>query len=682
MATAIATTPAHAATSAPAAPAESCAYADALNAAGERGLAHDAYLKVLAANPASKCASKGVGATAATKSASDWLAAAGKVLAAVVAGLLLLAIIALLLLQFQTRVPLLRDVWPAKEIRRPTLEIEPLNDEAIESKLGAAVAGMIRGRVSWRKDRFGVGLVSGQAGLTTALSGLGDVSGDAKAAVAVIEFLTALLPRRRFTLTGELQSKSAEGSGISLEFKSDRGYEALITFWAKALAVDPNASLTEVYRSLAVASAAWTDHWVATQLREGELLTADPQSWALFRSGVDAQRLGDEERARVLYDRALVMDGTNVGAMANLGVILRRKNDWDDARHYLQKALTATQEPKDAPKMESDRNPDWYRIKYQLAALYTNWTADATATGSQRDQHASKAREESVALARQTLGTLDKPPQDGVRPSTPRGYVDKTLLPFLEGTIEPSALALVACTVDPVPDAPVQASGDRPSREELLAELEKKPIDPWRLISYVERGEHLTPSAHYDLACFYSKAGEIWKATKRLQTAIRETAPPERMALIEVVRKDPTLGRLKAIRPGLLAKLEGEFLESSTPVAPSPQPTNEVKEFDLQSEIYRRLYGEGWDVKWMDPELHFTFEARKDGQVRVIALARIATRVDDDHILLLSGARTSLDAGVLTTARIWLFMHADASPHACDAGKTAQQQVEINPTEA
>ena len=117
----------------------------------------------------------------------------------------------LLLLQIQTRTPWLRDRWPATEIRRPVFSVEPLTDTGTDP-LGSAVAGLIRGRVTWRTDRFGLNLVSGQAGVASAFSGLGDISSEAKAAVAVIEFLTALLPRRRFQLTGQLQPRARRGS--------------------------------------------------------------------------------------------------------------------------------------------------------------------------------------------------------------------------------------------------------------------------------------------------------------------------------------------------------------------------------------------------------------------------------------------------------------------------------------
>ena len=73
-----------------------------------------------------------------------------------------------------------------------------------------------------------------------------------------------------------------------------------------------------------MACAAWVDIWMTKAVDGGGLLTGDPQSWAFFRSGVDAQRLGDRKRAQVLYEQALAVDGTNIGALANLGIICRR----------------------------------------------------------------------------------------------------------------------------------------------------------------------------------------------------------------------------------------------------------------------------------------------------------------------------------------------------------------------
>jgi tetratricopeptide (TPR) repeat protein len=661
---------------------ESCAYAAALKSAGERTNAHAAYLKVLAADPASSCARAGVSQTATTTSVWSWLGSAapnaGKALAAAVLAVLLLTLVVLTALQVQTRVPWLRDIWPARTIRRPTMQIASLDDSALNERLGPAVAGLIRGRVSWRKDRFGVNLVSGQAGVATALSGLGDVSSEAKAAVAVIDVLTSLLPRRRFVLTGELQPASDEGPGISLELSQQSGFEALITFWARPLAVKNDATAAEVYRALAVAAAAWVDHWTAKAIGGGDLLTGDPQSWAVFRCGLDAQRLGDEERARVLYDRALVMDGTNVGALANLGVIYRRRNEYEDSRRNLRRALKATQDPKASPKLKRTLNPDWYRIKYQLAALYTNWAA-ATPSHVRHNEHANRALQASVDLARQTLEAIIKPPSAGIRESASSGFVEESLLPFLEGTIEPSALTLVACSIDPIPPAPEQRPEHRPDREAVLANLASPSIDPWQLIAYVEMGEHVTPSAHFDLACFYTKIGKIAKATKRLQRAIRETAEPERKGLIAVVEKDPLLKRLREVRPGLIPKLELEFIADCEL---DDESLKLVKQFNFQTRAYKAARDASWTVSWLPESSRFAFDAEQSGDGLLIALADTTNAVTEDDITMIIGAREAhiedhpAVAG-LRVVRIWILLHQDAPEHQCDKEQAASRGVEI-----
>lgn len=280
-----------------------CTYAAALERDGERAAAHTVYLRALAADPLSQCANRGVRATL-PPGASIWTTAgniakdAGYGIGAILLALLLVGVAVLLLLQILTRTPGLRDQWPAKGIRRPVFTVAALTDTGTDP-LGSAVAGLIRGRVTWKTDRFGLNLVSGQAGVASAFSGLGDVSGEAKAAVAVITFLTALLPRRRFELTGQLQPAGEEGVGISLELSQNGDAEALQSFWGASFHYTGDSNPT-AYQHLAVACAAWVDIWMTKALDAGGLLTSDPQSWAFFRSGVDAQRLGDRARSGAL----------------------------------------------------------------------------------------------------------------------------------------------------------------------------------------------------------------------------------------------------------------------------------------------------------------------------------------------------------------------------------------------
>jgi tetratricopeptide (TPR) repeat protein len=599
--------------------APSCAYASALEQVGEREDAHAVYLEVLANNPFSVCARRGAEATTAS-TASVWTTAgsiaesAAKALGAIGLALLLAGVAVLLLLQVLTRAPWLRDRWPARGIRRPVFAVEPLTDTGTDP-LGSAVAGLIRGRVTWRTDRFGLNLISGQAGVASVFSGLGDVSGEAKAAVAILAALTALLPRRRFQLTGQLQPPGEEGVGISLELSQNGDAVALQSFWAASYHSTGSSNATS-YQHLAVACAAWVDIWMTKSLDAGGLLTNDPHSWAFFRSGVDAQRLGDRERARALYEQALASDGKNVGALANLGILCRRGRQYADAEDYLQRAVVPTEGTRMAPHLRPTENPDWYRIKYQLAALYTNWAADSE-PGLNKDRRAGRAAAEAKELAIITLAVIDdlKNPRVG-RGTLPSAYLQDTLRPFLKGTIEPSLLTLLAGTVSPLPQRPAGWPGERPTRGDLSASLAANEVDPWQLISYVELGPNRPPETQFNLACFYTRAGDLTAASKRLLGAVRETQRQERQRLVDVALIDPVLKSLLEKRPGLKAKLY-EMVDAQ---APFPDVDELAQHFDRQDRTISHFQSLGYAVKWNVDTSDIDLTASKGSQVTLIRL--------------------------------------------------------------
>jgi tetratricopeptide (TPR) repeat protein len=597
-----------------------CALARALEKDGERQLAHSAYLKALAANPKSHCANQGVKATVAPSTSSFWTnagsipTAAAVAVGAILLALLLLGVAILLWLQVQTRTRWLRDRWPADRIRRPVFSVSPLTDTGTDP-LGSAVAGLIRSRVTWRTDRFGLNLVSGQASVASAFSGLGDISGEAKAALAVITFLTALLPRRRFELTGQLQPAGEEGVGISLELSKNGDAETLTSVWAASYHLTGRSN-PSAYQHLAVACAAWVDIWMTKALGGGGLLTRDPQSWAFFRSGMDAQRLGDRDRARALYEQALAADGTNVGAMANLGILCRRAGQYRDAEDYLSRALPRTEGDKMAADLAPAENPDWYRIKYQLAALYTNWAA-ASEPGPNRDARADRAALEAKALANDTLAELSSlanPKRH--RGGAPTTYLTDTLRPFLEGTIEPCVLALLAGAV-PLGKRPDEAPDDRrPEREDIRASLRADTIEPWDLIAYVEMGPHRPPEAQYNLACFYTRAGDLTTASRRLLRAVRETQRQERQRLIDATLRDPVLTPLLEKRPGLKGKLY-EMVDAKAPIPDMDQLT---QHYDLQDRTISHFQSLGWNVDWSVDTKDIDMTASKDSQTLLIRL--------------------------------------------------------------
>jgi tetratricopeptide (TPR) repeat protein len=574
-----------------------CGYAEALDRDGERQSAHAAYLQVLALNPSSRCANRGVAATLPPNPTSVWTTAGniaqdtGHAIVAILLALLLVGVAILLWLQIQTRAPWFRDQWPANKIRRPTFSVEPLTDTGTDP-LGPAVAGLIRGRVTWRTDGFGLNLVSGQAGIASAFSGLGEASSEASAAVAVVTFLTSLLPRRRFQLTGQLQPPGEEGVGISLELSQNGDAVALWSFWGASFDCAKDSTAT-AYQQLAVACAAWADIWM-TKTLGGGLLTDDPQSWAFFRCGLDAQRLDNGERAQILYEQALAADATNVGAMANLGIIFRRPpHRKEDAEDYLLRALKLIEGDGTAPGMAPKANPDWYRIRYQLAALYANWAA-ASEPGKHRETRADRATKEAKALAIDTLKAIKRRTRSrrgkGVES---RAYVRDTLRPFLEGTIEPSVLTLLAGTISPLPPRPAGWPGKRWTREQVLNSLVTDAIDPWALIAYVEKGPNRPAETQFNLACFYTQAGDLTTAPTCLQRSVRETQRQERQRVIDAALIDPVLAPLLQKRPGIVAKLY-EMVDAKKPEDAAAL----TQHFDLQDRTISHFQSQGWNIAW------------------------------------------------------------------------------------
>jgi tetratricopeptide (TPR) repeat protein len=442
-------------------------------------------------------------------------------------------------------------------------------------------------------------LLSGQAGITSTLDALGEITSETKGAVAVVKLLTATLPNRHFTLAGELQPAGANGPGISLELTVQEGYDSLVTFWADPLGLSKAEDL-EAYQHLAIVAAAWVDHRMVNTIDGENLLSKDPRSWAFFASGLEWQRQGDFKRARQLYEQALIMDGDNIGALANLGIINKRENNFEEAKTMLGQAITATQSPDTAPQLEPAANPDWFRLKYQLAGLCANW---AVATGEPatlkqlREEYALKEAKDLALMVSQTI--QDQSTQE---PKT-------KLVQFLEGTIEPDTLVLAASTLPEATTFPRPT--DRPSRERVIEALHEDTIDPRVLVAFVEYGSNRSTDTVYNLACFYAIREDFNRATEHLLEAVRGTQLKARKGLVEGVKLDPTLASLRKRFPALLLKLEE--LARETPSDPdTTSDTGSVEQFDLERQAIKWLESEGWEVGWGDPQDDLILSKRHD----------------------------------------------------------------------
>lgn len=320
-----------------------CTTAEALAASGQKGKAKEAYVKALEADPESTCAANALEASPdesehwwewAATAARDAVGVAGFISIAIACG----AILLWLFLAFQMRGKKSKRRWPARLLLTPSLEVKPLDDTGVDKKMGSSVASLIRSRVKPRHSG-GIDVVTGHSALGGSLQPLGDISSEAKAAVAVVSFLLATLPRRNYEAAGALQAKGERGRGISIELMNGSKQLAATTLWGNDFEAPDEDG--KAFQLLSVPTAAWLDHRIATALEEGDDLPADPQSWALFRAGAAWQEEGDYAKARSLHESALAIDPGNMWATANLGAIEALDGNYVEALELLTTVLEA-----------------------------------------------------------------------------------------------------------------------------------------------------------------------------------------------------------------------------------------------------------------------------------------------------------------------------------------------------
>jgi hypothetical protein len=177
-------------------------------------------------------------------------------------------------------------------------------------------------------------------------------------------------------------------------------------------------------------------------------------------------------------------------------------------------------------------------------------------------------------------------------------------------------LTLLAGTVSPLPPRPLGWPGERPSREAVSASLAANQLDPWQLIAYVENGPDRPPETQFNLACFYTRAGDFTTAARRLLRSIRETQRQERQRLVDVALIDPVLRPLLEKRPGLKAKLY-EMVDAQAPFADVDELT---QHYDRQDRTISHFQSLGYAVMWSVDTNDIDLTASKGSQVLLIRL--------------------------------------------------------------
>lgn len=510
-----------------------CAKASALDKAGQKAKAKEAYVKALEAHPKSKCASKALGKMRdKAQNWWSWAATAAKDLIAVVGFVALaLASIGLLIwlgLQALTRWSLTKKTRLARWLLHPSLEVKTLDDTSLTTKMGPQVASLVRGKVTPHRTG-GINIVTGHAALSDILQPLGDVSSEAKAAVSVVSFFFGSLPRPKYEVTGALQPKGKDGRGVSIELVNKNAQLGSVTLWGRDF--EAPADAITAYQRLAAPIAAWIDHQVAeAEGRIESLLSSDLRSWMLFKAGSSWQEDGEETKAKALYQEALAIDPDNIGAMANLGPIEAKAKNYKQAFTLLTDALTGLA---DRPGfIEARLNPDWYRVKYNLASLHANQASEEerrapTAAIDQRTSAHREARELAQAAAEQ----IAKPPQGA----------GSDLMSLLRKLILPAALVLYAGTNSHDGSGAASTGVTPQSIEELLKRLIDDKLEAPAALGYVTSKRRIPWEIQRDLTFAYTQLGEFDKASAFLKQSLENVPGKKRKSLAEQMLADPSL---------------------------------------------------------------------------------------------------------------------------------------------
>lgn len=472
-------------------------------------------------------------------------------------------------------------------IARASMSIETLNDAALKDRVGAAVTGLMRSRCEFPRGRLGLDNIGGQAAVSSAMNAFKDFAGT-NTTFAFVGFLYALWPRQRFVLTGEMQPEGPLGAGISLTLNGKGVRDSVVTLWAGEYLIEEKGEAA--YDRLATVAGAWIDHRFMMALGERPL-SRYWRSWVLLRAGLDHHRLGEHKQARELYEQSLSHDGKNAGALANLGILERRAQNFARAERLLGEAVEILgPHPLYERRQRRDRagatvrvySGDWFAIRYQLAAMYLARSQSATGKAAGVSPMISSAREadgrQAIELARDlirdginTIAILKDLGGTGLDASIPdkcrqcwkrlrRHIPPETrteLEHFLHTMIVPSAMILLAGGL--WPEQPSIGAGaptlSYEGYEELTQILGDAALSPLSLVACVESKEaELAPRVFYNLACFHACIDNAPRAKELLELAMVRTAVADRKELLDVIEKDPTL---KKAREGIIRKLSG-----------------------------------------------------------------------------------------------------------------------------
>jgi tetratricopeptide (TPR) repeat protein len=292
----------------------------------------------------------------------------------------------------------------------PALQIQPFEDSAMASRLGTSFALLAQSRVGGgREAGMHLYLVTGEESPGPALADLQGVP-QTQALAAALSLLRLTWRRRRLIITGSLMPIDADGAAaVALSLRRNSKFVNNAEFWpSEPRTADMTATTSN--RVLAVAAAGWIEHTVVDetpgpQARE-LLLSHNPRSWALFRAGAELNRISYPREAADHYERALAIDGNNIGALIDLAHLRRLGDYFGGAQALASRAIELIEKRNGTyGKWRNDDDPNWYRGQIVLATVHAEWAKDVRS----KDDHAkadlfrAKAFERAVDTAREAM---------------------------------------------------------------------------------------------------------------------------------------------------------------------------------------------------------------------------------------------------------------------------------------
>lgn len=193
--------------------------------------------------------------------------------------------------------------------------------------------------------------------------------------------------------------------------------------------------------------------------------------------------------------------------------------------------------------MDPKLNPDWYRVKYNLAALHANWASDreqgelARRRGLQRQSH-----EEARTLAVTALQVLRS------------GAGGPDLRRLLERSTLPATLILFAGTIPeekPQRGPAGEEAAEPLSRDRLSSLLEAGELTATQALAFVAGIPRLEGRVVYNLACAHTQHGRFTAAAEALVQAIASAPRRQRNRLVSWALEDPSLEPLLVEAPDL-----------------------------------------------------------------------------------------------------------------------------------